>query len=73
VPVNAILIGEHTSLIRRWKAWERATGPKTPEGKARSAMRGYKGGERQRLRELRKVMREAEVVVKGLQGGSEGP
>jgi hypothetical protein len=34
-------------------------------------MRGYKGGERQRLRELRKAMREAEAVVSGLQTGAE--
>ena len=34
-------------------------------------MRGYKGGERQALRELRKAMREAEVVVRGLQVGAE--
>lgn len=34
-------------------------------------MRGYKGGERQALRELSKVMREAEAVVRGLREGAE--
>ena len=45
-------------LIRRWKPWEKSTGPKTAEGKARSAMRGYKGGQREMLRELRRLMEE---------------
>lgn len=45
-------------LIRRWRPWEKSTGPKTPEGKARSAMRGYKGGEWKLLRELARALRE---------------
>ena len=45
-------------LIRRWKPWEHSTGPKTPEGKARSAIRGYKGAERDALREVARLLRE---------------
>jgi hypothetical protein len=45
-------------LIRRWKPWEKSTGPKSAEGKARSAMRGYKGGQRAELRELARLLRE---------------
>jgi hypothetical protein len=30
-------------LIRNWKPWQRATGPNTPEGKARTARNGFKG------------------------------
>lgn len=45
-------------LIRRWKPWEKSTGPKSPEGKARSALRGYKGGTRAMLREMRAALRE---------------
>ena len=41
-----------SEAIQRWKPWERSTGPRTPEGKARSAMRGYKGGLRPAMREL---------------------
>ena len=33
-----------SELIRMWRPWERSTGPRTPEGKARSARRGFKGG-----------------------------
>ena len=29
--------------IRRWKPWERSTGPKTPEGKAKAAQNANKG------------------------------
>ena len=45
------------ALIQRWKPWEKSTGPKSPEGKARAAMRGYKGGTRAMLRELGRMLR----------------
>jgi hypothetical protein len=45
-------------LIRHWKPWEKSTGPKTEQGKAQSAMRGYKGGTREMLRELARILRE---------------
>ena len=64
------LVEEHTSLIRRWKPWEHATGPKTSE-RTTSAMRGYKGAERQSLRELRRAMRDADAVLTALQTGAE--
>jgi hypothetical protein len=46
------------SLIQRWKPWERSTGPKTPEGKARVSRNAYKGGTRPLLRELARLLRE---------------
>lgn len=49
-------------LIRTWKPWERSTGPKTPEGKQRSARRGFKGGQRQLLRELARTLRKLEYT-----------
>ena len=42
--------------IRNWCPWQKSTGPKTQEGKTRSAMRGYKGGIRKELRMLRKTL-----------------
>jgi hypothetical protein len=43
-------------LIRRWKSWENSTGPKSPVGKARSALRGYKDGRRESLREQAQIL-----------------
>lgn len=51
-------------LIQRWKPWEKSTGPKSPEGKARAAKRGYKGGTRVLLRELARMLREQAEAVK---------
>ena len=45
-------------LIRRWKPWEKSTGPKSTGGKARSARNAYKGAWRAQLRELTKLLRE---------------
>ena len=33
-----------SELIRKFRPWERSTGPRTPEGKARAAKNGYRGG-----------------------------
>ena len=30
-------------LIRTWKPWDKSTGPRTDEGKARTARNGFKG------------------------------
>ncbi|MGH8570053.1 MAG: hypothetical protein ACREXU_19110 [Gammaproteobacteria bacterium] len=46
-----------SALVRRWKPWERSTGPRTPEGKARAAHNADKGGTRRRLRELGRALR----------------
>ena len=52
------------NLIQRWKPWEKSTGPKSEEGKQRSAMRGYKGGTRDLLRELARLLREQAEALK---------
>jgi len=36
--------------------WEKSTGPKTPDGKKKSAMRSFKGGQRPLLRTLSKAL-----------------
>ena len=43
-------------LIQAWRPWERSTGPRTDEGKARTARNGFKGGHWRELRELTKAM-----------------
>ena len=41
-------------LIRRWRPWERSSGPRTPDGKARAAGNAWKGGHWLMLRALTK-------------------
>jgi hypothetical protein len=53
-------------LIRRWKPWEKSTGPKSPEGKARSARRGFKGGQRVLLRQLARLLREQAQALRSM-------
>jgi hypothetical protein len=55
---------QQSRAIQRWKPWKKSTGPKSEEGKARSAKRGYKGGHRALLRELARMLREQAETVK---------
>jgi len=45
-------------LIRQWRPWEKATGPKTAAGKATVSRNADKGGAWRLLRELSRVLRE---------------
>ena len=51
-------------LIRNWKPWERSTGPRTPEGKARTSRNADKGDTRGMLRELLRALREQDETRK---------
>ncbi len=51
-------------LIRNWKPWEQSTGPKTAEGKARVSQNAYKGGTREFLREMSRVLKEQRQAVR---------
>lgn len=57
-------------LISNWKPWQHATGPRTPNGKARSSTNAYKGGHWLKLRELTKMVNaeieQARDLVKAL-------
>lgn len=44
------------ALIRTWKPWEQASGPRTPEGKAKASRNAWRGGHRQMLRDLSKLV-----------------
>ena len=50
------------ALIRTWKPWQQATGPRTPDGKATASRNAYKGGHWLMLRELARMVN-AEVKV----------
>lgn len=47
------------ALIRTWCPWEKSTGPRTAEGKARTSRNGFKGGHRTTLRELARALNAA--------------
>ena len=45
-------------LIRKWKPWEKSTGPKTEQGKSRVSRNAFKGGWREQLGGLRRALRQ---------------
>ena len=45
-------------LIRKWRPWEKSTGPKTEAGKTAVSQNAYKGGTWRMLRELSRALRE---------------
>lgn len=47
-----------SELIRTVRPWEKSTGPRSTEGKARSSRNAFKGGVRERLRNLSAQMNE---------------
>lgn len=53
-------------LIQTWKPWEKSTGAKTPQGKARSSRNAYKTGVseiRVFLKELKKLLKEEKIHI----------
>ncbi len=53
---------KHAAAIRRWRPWQHATGPRTSEGKAKSALNSYKGAVRAELRLLGSLLEELESM-----------
>jgi hypothetical protein len=60
---------KQAELIRTWQPWKRASGPKSPVGKAAVSRNAWKGGFRAELRELSKLVnseiRQARELVAG--------
>ncbi len=54
--------------IQRWKPWNRSTGPKSPEGKARVARNAWTGGYAVMLRQLGKELNQALRAQRGRLG-----
>ena len=48
-------------LIRSWRPWDKATGPKSPEGKAKVSRNAYTGGT---WRELRQLAKETNALLR---------
>jgi len=57
-------------LIHTWRPWERSTGPRTSEGKARVARNAYKGNWRGQLRDLRRLLHEHERTLREVEGAA---
>jgi hypothetical protein len=53
-----------SALIHTWQPWDKTTGPKTPQGKAKASRNAYKGGTRAMLRELARLLREQRAALK---------
>ena len=49
---------KQAELIKQWMPWKQSTGPKSIEGKERVAANAWRGGHRQQLRELSKLVNE---------------
>ena len=49
---------QQAERIKTWQPWAQSTGPRTAEGKAAASRNGWKGGHREMLRELARVLRE---------------
>jgi len=50
-------------LIRQWRPWEKATGPRTEAGKAKASQNAYKGGTWRLLRDLAADLREQKDMI----------
>ena len=55
-----------SEIIHQWKPWLKSTGAKTDKGKAASSMNAYKGGVRQKQRELNRQLNEQMQAVLNL-------
>ena len=56
--------------IRKWRPWERSTGPRSPNGKAQSALNANQGGVwrdlRQAIKDLNEALREQRKTLKDI-------
>ena len=55
---------QQAEAIRHWSPWAQSTGPRTAEGKAAASRNGWKGGHRDMLRELARVLNEQRETLK---------
>ena len=55
--------------IRRWRPWEKSTGPQSAVGKAAVSKNAFKGGNRAKLRELGRLLRNVDEEREALATG----
>ena len=56
---------QQAERIRTWSPWERSTGPRTADGKATASRNAWKGGIRELLRELARLLEAQRKTLKG--------
>lgn len=67
---------KQSEMIRSWQPWLHSTGARTPEGKAKVARNPWRGGHRDKMREMIRLVNEeirmAQRLVGSLQNESKG-
>lgn len=56
---------QQAERVRAWTPWKRSTGPRTDEGKARASRNAWKGGTRDVLRELARLLKAQRTTLRG--------
>ena len=55
---------KQSKLIQSWQPWTKATGAITTEGKIVSSRNAFKGGFRDKLREIAAVLKKQQEIMK---------
>jgi hypothetical protein len=53
---------KQAEAIRKWAQWKQSTGPRSAAGKATASRNAWKGGQREKLRELSRLIN-AEILA----------
>ena len=56
---------QQADRIRAWSPWRQSTGPRTAEGRATASRNAWKGGTREALRELARLLQSHRDTLKG--------
>lgn len=57
---------QQSHRIRQWQPWQHSTGAKTIAGKAKVSQNANKGGFRQKLKELNRLLIDAKNLLKNI-------
>jgi hypothetical protein len=55
---------KQSEAIRQWQPWNKATGPRTDEGKAITSQNAFKGGHRPLIRAVAALLRDQRETLK---------
>ena len=57
---------QQAQQIKQWQPWQHSTGARTIAGKAITSRNAYKGGERQQLKAISQLLRDARQVINAI-------